>query len=90
MSEFLEIAKQTPVPIPTLEILALLIILSISLVFKATRVGLLVSYLFVFRWGWLFIQETFRGQNETLLVSYLAFGVLVTALSVVMMLRSTD
>jgi hypothetical protein len=90
MNEFLEIAKQTSVPIPTLEILALLVMLTISLIFKATRIGLLVAYLFVFRWGWLFIQETFQGPHDTLLFSYLAFGVLVTALSVVMMIRSSD
>ena len=90
MNEFFDIVKQTAVPIPTLELLALLIILSVSLIFKSTRVGLLVAYLFVFRWGWLFIQETFHGQNETLLVSYLIFGVVVTALSVVVMLRSSD
>jgi hypothetical protein len=90
MNELLEIAKQTNVPIPTLELLALLVILTISLIFKSTRVGLLMAYLFVFRWGWLFIHETFRGQHETFLISYLAFGALVTALSVVMMLRSPD
>jgi hypothetical protein len=90
MNEFLEIIKQTNVPIPTLEILTLLVMLTISLIFKATRIGLLVSYLFVFRWGWLFINETFREQHESFLFSYLAFGALVTLLSVIMMLRPTD
>ena len=90
MNEFLEIAKQTNVPIPTLELLALLIILTVSLVFKSTRSGLLMAYLFVFRWGWLFFHETFRDQHETFLISYLAFGVLVTVLSVIMMFRASD
>ena len=90
MNEFLEIAKQTNVPIPTLELLVLLVILTISLIFKSTRVGLLTAYLFVFRWGWLFIQETFHGQHDTFVVSYLTFGLLVTVLSVVMMIRSSD
>jgi hypothetical protein len=90
MNEFLEIAQQTSVPIPTLELLTLLVILTVSLIFKSTRIGLLMAYLFVFRWGWLFIHETFRGQHETFMLSYLAFGALITVLSVVMMLRSTD
>jgi hypothetical protein len=90
MNEFLEIAKQTSVPIPTLELLALLVMLTISLVFKATRVGLLVAYLFVFRWGWLFIHETFGVKHDTFMISYLVFGAFVTALSVVMMIRSSD
>ena len=89
MNEFLEIAKQTNVPIPTLELLALLAILTVSLIFKSTRIGLLMAYLFVFRWGWLFIQETFQ-QHDTFVVSYLVFGLLVTVLSVVMMFRSSD
>lgn len=89
MNEILEIAKQTNVPIPTLELLVLLIILAVSLVFKATRVGLLTAYLFVFRWGWLFIHETFHGQYEAL-ITYIAFGAAVTLLSVVMMIRSSD
>lgn len=90
MNEFLEVAKQTSVPIPTLELLALLVILTVSLIFKATRIGLLMAYLFVFRWGWLFIHETFRGQHETFVISYLAFGALVTILSVIMTIRSSD
>jgi hypothetical protein len=90
MNEYLEIAQQTNVPIPTLELLALLVMLTISLIFKATRVGLLVAYLFVFRWGWLFFRETFHDQHDSFLFSYLAFGVLVTALSVIMMVRSPD
>ena len=90
MNEFIEIAKQTSVPIPTLELLVLLVILTISLIFKSTRVGLLTAYLFVYRWGWLFIHTTFGDQHDTFLVSYLVFGAFVTALSVVMMLRSTD
>ena len=71
-------------------LLVLLVILTISLIFKSTRIGLLMAYLFVFRWGWLFIQETFHGQHDTFVVSYLTFGLLVTVLSVVMMIRSSD
>ena len=90
MNEFLEIVNQTTVPIPTLEILALLVILTISLIFKSTRVGLLMAYLFVFRWGWLFIHATFGEEHEIFMISYLVFGAFVTALSIVMMLRSED
>jgi len=89
MNELLEIINQTNVPIPTLELLALLVILTISLIFKATRTGLLTAYLFVFRWGWLFIHETFRDQYETM-VTYIVFGAVVVLLSVIIMLRSSD
>ena len=64
MNEFLQIVQQTHVPIPTIELLVLLIILTVSLVFKSTRIGLLMAYLFVFRWGWLFIQETFQRTER--------------------------
>jgi hypothetical protein len=90
MNELLQIAQKTPVPIPTIELLVLLIILTVSLVFKATRVGLLTAYIFVFRWGWLFFRETFHGQNESFLFGYLTFGALVILLSAIAWLKSSD
>jgi hypothetical protein len=90
MNELLEAAKQTQVPIPTIELLLLLVILTISLIFKATRVGLLMAYLFVFRWGWLFFHETLQGQNQSFMIGYLAFGILVVLLSLIIMIGSND
>ena len=90
MNEFLQTVQQTQVPIPTIELLVLLIILTVSLVFKSTRIGLLMAYIFVYRWGWLFFKETFHGQHESFLFGYLIFGALVILLSVIAMLNSAE
>ena len=90
MNEWLHTFQQTQVPIPTIELLVLLIILAVSLVFKSTRAGLLTAYIFVYRWGWLFFKETFRGQQESFLFGYLVFGALIILLSVIAMIHSSD
>ena len=90
MNELLQTVQQTQVPIPTIELLLLLIVLTVSLVFKSTRIGLLMAYVFVYRWGWLFFRETFHGQNDSFLFGYLIFGALVMLLSVIAMLHSSE
>jgi hypothetical protein len=86
MNELFQTVQQTQVPIPTIELLLLLIVLTVSLVFKSTRIGLLAAYVFVYRWGWLFFRETFHGQNDLFLFGYLIFGALVILLSIILML----
>jgi hypothetical protein len=90
MNEFLQSIRQAQVPIPTIELLVLLILLTISLVFKSTRTGLLVAFVFVYRWGWLFFNEMFHSQHESFLFGYLIFGALVMLLSVIIMLQSAE
>ena len=90
MNEFLQTVQQTQVPIPTIELLLLLIILTVSLVFKSTRIGLLVTYVFVYRWGWLFFKETFSGQHESFLLGYLVFGALAILLIAIVMFNSNE
>jgi len=37
----------------------LLILLTLCLLFRFSRLGLIVGFLFAFRWGWIFLRETF-------------------------------
>jgi hypothetical protein len=90
MNEFLQIIRQTQVPIPTIEILALLVILTLSLAVKSTRVGLLMAFAFVYRWGWLFFNETFPGHNDSYFLGYLICGALVFLLSLIVMFISRE
>jgi hypothetical protein len=72
--------------LPAIEVTFLIIILTICLLFKFTRTGLVVAYLFVYRWGWLFFME----QPQEMLVGYLIFGCIVGILTVVGMLLHKD
>jgi hypothetical protein len=85
MNDFLSIVRQSQVTAPGLEVMLLLLLVTICLLFRASKTGLLVSYLFVYRWGWLFIADTF-GETS-FLFGYAVFGALVLLLSVVSMLR---
>jgi hypothetical protein len=87
--EFLDTLRHTQVAAPSIEIIFLLALLAICLVFRATRIGLLVAYLFVYRWGWLFIAQTFGQEANTYLSGYAVFGVLVIALTVISMVRAS-
>ena len=71
--------------LPALEVTALIVIMAFCLLLKFTRTGLIIAYLFVYRWGWLFFVE----QSTEVLTAYLVFGCLVGVLTVVGMLRST-
>jgi len=87
LTEFWSIVREAEISAPSLEVLFLLVILSVCLLFKATRVGLLVAFLFVYRWGFLFFQENFTGDQYAFVYGYLVFGVLVVLLTIVSVYR---
>lgn len=86
MNEFLNVLKATQVPIPSLELLLLLGIMAIALVFRAARLGLFGAYLFVFRWGYLFFNHTFPGDQKGYVLGYVIFGGITLLLSIISML----
>jgi len=90
MNEFLQILKETEISAPPIEMLLLLGILSISLVFKASRVGLLAAFLFVFRWGYVFFKENFDGDQYSFVYGYILFGLIVVVLSIISMYRQKN
>ena len=90
INEFFHIVRTTQVTTPTLELMLLMVLLTITLVFKATRLGLLTAFLFVYRWGWIFLNETFGREQMAFLYGYILFGAIVIILSVVNMLRPSD
>ncbi len=90
MTEFFDSVRTAQVTAPALELVLALVMLAACLIFKATRTGLLVAFLFVYRWGWLFIEETFVDQWPWILFGYVASGALLVALSVLGMLRHSD
>ena len=77
------------ISIPGMEAMILLILLTICLLFRITRIGLVVAYIFTYRWGMLFGEQYFAGDTRVyhvFLTSYIVFGILVVTLAVVAMM----
>ena len=70
MNELLSLLRDACIPLPVVELSLLILLLSVSLVFRLTRFGLITAYLFVYRWGLLF----FLKQGSQLVAFYLVFG----------------
>ena len=70
--------------LPVVELTVLLSILTICLLLRVTRIGLITAYLFVYRWGWAFMS----GQSDRFLASYLAFGIIVGTITAIGMFHA--
>jgi len=84
IAEFFHVGGAAVLELPALEVTSLIVLLTCCLLFKLTRTGLMVAYIFVYRWGWLFFME----PSQDVLMGYLIFGCLVGILTVIGMLRS--
>ena len=77
--------------IPGMEAMVLLILLTICLLFRITRIGLVLAYIFTYRWGLLFGEQYFAGDAQVyhiFLTSYIVFGILVMTLAMVAMMMA--
>ena len=79
MNEFLQLLTNASINLPLLEVSLLIIILSVCLVFRLTRFGLIAAYLFLYRWGLIF----FLKQEHGFLLSYLVFGFIIGIATIV-------
>ena len=80
------------ISIPGMEAIVLLILLTICLLFRITRTGLVIAYIFTYRWGLLFGAQYFSGDAQlysVFLTSYIVFGILVLTLAIVAMMLAT-
>ncbi len=70
MDAFLRLVSQAVITLPLLELCILILVISVCLVFRLSRFGLITAYLFVYRWGLLF----FLRQAQHMLLPYLILG----------------
>ena len=80
------------ISIPGMEAMVLLVLLTICLLFRITRIGLVMAYIFTYRWGLLFGEQYFAGDARVyhvFLTSYIVFGILVLTLALVAMMVAT-
>ena len=79
------------ISIPGMEAMTLLIVLTICLLFRINRTGLVTAYIFTYRWGLLFGEQYFAGDARVynvFITSYIVFGILVLTLAVVAMMMT--
>jgi len=77
--------------IPMIETMLLFLVLTICLLLRFSRTGLIVAYLFVYRWGWYCQEQDFLNDsyNRTLFITcYIIFGILIFVFAIVGMIRS--
>ena len=84
-------AKAT-VPVP--QLLVFLAVLSVCLLFRLTRTGLILSFLYTFYLGWLFCAKELIEKDpdyEVYGIGYIFFGGLILLLSVIgMIMKKAD
>jgi len=77
-----QLVKTTQLYLPAFEVALFVALLSLALLYRYNRAGLVVAYVFAYRWGWLVVSKL-PGSAQT---SYVIRGILVGALTVVSML----
>ena len=86
ISTLVSFLRNTHLQLPAAEVMLLVAGLSICLVFKFSRAGLIIAYIVVFRWGWMF----FTKHNQEFFVIYLIFGIIVAALTILGMFQAQE
>lgn len=76
------IIKGSHLTLPSIEVVLFVALLSGSLVFRYNRCGIIVAYIFAYRWGWMVVDMLPAAAQA----SYIILGILVGALAIVSML----
>ena len=88
-SQFWQVFEGSTVTTPSYEIMVLLIVTTCCLLTRWTRLGLLLSFVYVYRWGWLFMHQEFSNQPR-LLIAYYSTGILVLIGSIIAFLSKHE
>lgn len=76
------------ITIPVIELVVLLLALALCLLLRFSRTGLIVAFLFAYRWGWRFCLHASiidQQMRTPCLSGYIVFGILVLTLSIIAM-----
>jgi uncharacterized membrane protein (DUF441 family) len=91
IGDILKTLGETNMSMPSGEVVILLALLVMCLLTKASRTGLIVAYLFVFRWGWIFLRENFEyAEYATMFRGYVVLGILIPLLAALRMWLNPD
>ena len=77
VTELFHAFQHSSITLPTLEVMLLLVAITICLLLRWNRAGLMIAYADAYRWGWMFFNESFSGQFQSYMMGYYIFGVSV-------------
>jgi hypothetical protein len=80
------------ISIPLVELIISFLLLTVCLLLRFARTGLIISYLFTYRWGWFFClnNNIFDPKTKSLfLAGYVIFGILALTLTIIAMTISS-
>jgi len=78
--------QATRLDVPDIEPFLLVVALTLAILFRLPRSGLLITYLFVYRWCWqLAMQLGVYAQ-----IAYMVFGILAGVLACIAMLQNAS
>jgi len=85
LEEFTNVITKSQLTLPAFELVLLMILLSLGLLFRYSRTGIVIAYLFAYRWGWGITEQLSDGAH----FGYMLFGVTVGILAVLGMFADT-
>jgi len=85
LKELHHVIMTSQLTLPAFELAMLMALLTLGLLFRYSRTGMVVAYLFAYRWGWEIAHGLGRGAHFW----YLVFGFIVGILTVLGMLSDS-
>lgn len=79
IDNIITIIQQSTLTLPSIEVVLLVVLLSLSLMLRYNDFGMVVAYVFACRWGW-GVMLHFSPKAQ---LGFVIFGFLVGALSVI-------
>ena len=80
-----QVITSSRLTLPAFELVLLMVLLALSLLFRYSRTGILIAYLFAYRWGWAIT----KGLGKEAQLGYLIFGMVVGVLAVIGLFAET-
>ncbi len=86
---FWQTFAQSTVSTPAYEIMLLLVMTTVCLLTRWSRLGLLLVFGYVYRWGWIFMRQEFSTQTQ-LIIGYSIAGIIVIVGSIIAFMMDRD
>jgi hypothetical protein len=77
--ELFSMINSASITLPAIHLTILLVVLTVCLVLRLTRTGLITAYLFIYWWGW----TLFAGKGQNFFMGYLVFGMIVGIITII-------
>ncbi len=77
MKAFFDMMMEAQIVLPFYEAALMLLVLTFCFLLHSYKFGLLASFVYVFRIGWIFFLANFGIEHFSYILAYCAFGLLV-------------